>query len=205
MSVSLSRRFAGLVLVLGVVALGAAVVALFAISTPDATAAAGPPKAVKASRITRRSGTLAPGTAVSSASLGQRVFTDVVHGFALANAGGAQYPAATSDGGATWRTDGPALHVNAAQAPLAVANIGAASQAKVFAYGGGQVIDTTRDGGQSWYRALFSGLVMAVVRGVGGRLVAFVDASVNGRGVTWQYVSRDGGRTWRYNPRVGAF
>jgi hypothetical protein len=205
MSFSLSRRLAGLVLTLGVAALGATVVAVFANATSEAIAAAGPQKTVKASRVTRRSGTLAPGTAVSSASLGQRVFTDGANGFALASTGGAQYPAATADGGATWRTDGPALHVNAAQAPLAVANIGAASRTKVFAYGGGQVIDTTSDGGRSWYRALFNGLVMAVVRGVGGRLVAFVDASVNGRGVTWQYVSRDGGRTWRYNPRVGGF
>jgi hypothetical protein len=205
MSFSLSRRIAGPLIALGLAVSGAAVAALFATSTSDAIAASGPQKTVKASRITRRSGTLAPGTAVSSASLGRRVFTDAAHGFALAGTGGAQYPAATSDGGATWTTDGPALHVNAAQAPLAVANIGAASRTRVFAYGSGQVVDTTRDGGQSWYRALFNGLVMAAVRGAGGRLVAFVDASVNGRGVTWQYVSRDGGRTWRYNPRVGGF
>jgi hypothetical protein len=204
MSFPLSRRLVGLVLASAVAALGATVVAEFATSTP-AVAATGPQKTVKASRITRRTGTLAPGTLVSSASLGQRVFSDATHGFALANTGGAQYPAATTDGGATWKTDGPAFHVNAAQAPLSVTNIGAASRTKVFAYGGGQVVDATSDGGQRWYRALFNGLVMAVVRGFGGRLVAFVDASVNGRGVTWQYVSRDGGRTWRYNPRVGGF
>ena len=48
------------------------------------------------------------------------MFTDGKHGFALAE-GQAQYPAATNDGGKTWKTNGPALHVNAAQAPLAVA------------------------------------------------------------------------------------
>jgi hypothetical protein len=191
------RHLACSMLVLGAVALGSTVVDV------SAASAAGPRKTVRASRIFSRPGTLSPGTMVSSANLGQRVFTDALHGFALANTGGAQYPAASADGGLTWKTNGPALHLNAAQAPLAVANIGAASRTKVFAYGGGQAIDTTRDGGTGWYRALFNGLVMAVVRGGGGRLVAFIDRSVNRAGVTWQYVSRDGGRTWRYNPRVG--
>ncbi len=197
MPFSLSRRFACPLLVLGTAALGSTLVGV------SAASAAGPRKTVKASRIAVRPGTLASGTAVSSSSLGQRVFTDALHGFALAGSGGAQYPAATNDGGITWKTDGPALHLDAAQAPLAVTNIGAASRTKVFAYGGGQAIDTTSNGGSAWYRALFNGLVMAVVRGPGGRLVAFIDQSVKGSGVTWQYVSRDGGRTWRYNPRVG--
>lgn len=197
MPFSPSRRLACSMLALGAVSLGSTVVGV------SAASAAGPPQTVKSTRVVRRPGTLAPGTAVTLASLGQRVFTDSTHGFALSNTGQAQYPAATTDAGLTWKTDGPALHVNAAQAPLVVLNIGAASRTKVFAFGGGQVIDTTNDGGTRWYRALFNGLVMAVVRGAGGRLVAFVDQSVSGRGVTWQYVSRDDGRTWRYNPRIG--
>jgi hypothetical protein len=194
---SLSRRLACSMLALGAVALGSTVIGV------SAAAGAAPRKTVKASRIIRRPGTLAPGTSVSSANLGQRLFTDALHGFGLANTGGAQYPAASADGGMTWKTNGPALHLNAAQAPLAVTNIGAASRTRLFAYGGGQAIDSTSNGGASWYRALFNGLVMAVVRGPGGRLVAFIDQSVNRAGVSRQYVSRDGGRTWRYNPRVG--
>src|SRR5437764_6497034 len=124
MPFSLSRRRACSMLALGAVALGSTVVGV------SAASAAGPRKTVKSSRINSRPGTLAQGTLVSSATLGQRVFTDALNGFALANTGGAQYPAATSDGGVTWRTDGPALHVNAAQAPLAVTNIGAASRTK---------------------------------------------------------------------------
>jgi hypothetical protein len=134
------------------------------------------------------------------------VFTDAKHGFALASAGGAQYPAATSDGGKTWKTDGPALHVNAAQAPLAVTEIGVINRRTVFAYGSGQVIDATSDGGKTWYSALFQGLVMAVVGGSRGHLVAFVDGSVSSSGssgVTWQYVSKNGGRSWRYDTTVG--
>jgi photosystem II stability/assembly factor-like uncharacterized protein len=130
------------------------------------------------------------------------VFPDARHGFALASVGQAQYPAATSNGGRTWKTDGPALHLNAAQAPFVVLEIGAAGRRTVFAYGSGQVIDTTSDGGKHWYRALFNGLPMAVVRNAFGHLVAFVDGQTGG-GATWQYVSKDGGKTWHHNTTVG--
>ncbi len=202
-----SARVIGSTLLLGAVAVGLTSVDA-SVGSTRAAAAASPQKTVTASRITRRSGTLAPGTTVNAADLGQRVFTDTKHGFALANVGEAQYPAASIDGGTTWRTDGPALHINAAQAPLAVTDIGAASRTTVFAYGSGQVIDTTSDAGKEWYGALFDGLVMAVVPGSPGRLVAFIDASTassSSSGVTWQYVSTDGGRRWRYDPSVGGF
>jgi hypothetical protein len=206
MSLISSRRLAGSTIVLGAVALGSTVVGVSAASTRAAAAAAAPQKTVTATLITRRTGTLAPGAKVRSAQLGQRVFTDAKHGFALASVGQAQYPAATSNGGTTWKTDGPALHIDAAQAPLSVVDIGAASRNTVFAYGSGQVIDTTGDGGKHWYGALFDGLVMAVVRGSQGHLVAFVDGSTSGTsssGVTWQYVSKNGGRSWRYDSTIG--
>jgi hypothetical protein len=161
-------------------------------------AAAKPPKTVKAARVTRRPGTRAPGSAVrSSAVVGQRVFTDGKHGFALASLPGADYPVATADGGKTWRTDGPALHLHAAQAPLAVTFVGAVNRKTLFAWGGGQVIDATSDGGKHWYSALFTqGSPVAVVDDLQGQLLAFV-ASLSGPG-TWKYLSRDGGRTWHY-------
>ena len=130
------------------------------------------------------------------------MFTNAAHGVALASVGQAQYPAATSNGGRTWKTNGPALHLDAAQAPLAVVDIGAAGSRTVFGYGSGQVIDTTADGGQHWYRALFTGLPMAVTTNAQGHLVAFVDGET-GSGTTWQYVSKNGGRTWRYDTAVG--
>jgi hypothetical protein len=202
----LSPRRAGVILGFGALAFGSAAIGVAAASMRSASTAATPPQTVTASVITRRPGTLKPGSLVSSSALGQRAFTDAKHGFALANAGQAQYPAATTDGGKTWRTDGPALHIDAAQAPLSVTSIGVASVKTVYAYGSGQVVDTTGDGGKRWYGALFNGLVMAVVRGSGGHLVAFVDASTapsTTSGLTWQYVSKNGGRTWTYDPRVG--
>jgi len=161
-----------------------------------ATAAAKPPKTVTATQITRRKGTLATGSSVRAAAVsGQRVFTDAKHGFALASVGSAQYAVATADGGKTWKTYGPALHLNAAQAPLSVSFIGAVSRKTVFAWGGGQVIDATNDGGKHWYSALFTtGVPVAVVRDIQGHITAFVGSPSGGS--TSRYVSKDGGRTW---------
>lgn len=170
---------------------------------PAIAAAPVPARTVTAAPISRQHGTLAPGAKVSARGLGQRVFVDAKHGFALVSAGQAQYPAATADGGRTWRTDGPALHLDAAQAPLSVSSLGAAGRNTVFAFGGGQAVDTTSDAGRHWYRALFDGVTMAVVRDALGHLVAFVDGGTGANRATWQYVSRNGGRTWRYDTTVG--
>jgi hypothetical protein len=167
-------------------------------------AAAGPQQTVTATLISRPSQTLAPGTTVSASKIfGNRVFTGAQRGFALVNTGEAQYPATTVNGGKTWKTDGPALHLNAAQAPLAVIYIGAAGPKTIFAWGTGQVIDTTSDGGQHWYRALFFGLPVAVVRNPQGHLVAFVDGETSSSKSSLQYVSKNGGKTWRLDNTIG--
>jgi BNR/Asp-box repeat len=183
----------------GAVVTGVASVALLGSGFAMATAAAStatPPKTVKATRIARQSGTLAPGSHVGSGNVaGQRTFTTATVGFALASVGQADYAVTTTDGGTTWKTDGPALHLHALQAPLAVSFIGAVNRKTVFAWGGGQVIDTTKDGGKTWYRALFTAASpVAVVHDFAGHLLAFVQASGSS---TLEYVSKDGGRTWR--------
>jgi hypothetical protein len=184
----------------GIVVTGIASVALLGSGSALVTAAAStpkPPKTVKATRITRQSGTLASGSHVGSGNVaGQRTFTTATRGFALASAGEADYAVTTTDGGKTWKTDGPALHLHALQAPLAVSFIGAVNRETVFAWGGGQVIDTTNDGGKTWYRALFTiGSPVAVVHDFAGHLLAFVESSASN---TVEYVSKDGGRTWRH-------
>jgi hypothetical protein len=159
-----------------------------------------PPPTVKATPITRVPNTLRPGHVVSSSTLGHRVFVDNTHGFALANVSNAQYPAATVNGGRTWRVNGPALHLNAAQAPLSICEVGALDRRSYWADGcGGQVVDTTNDGGKHWWRSLFEGGVLSVVSS-GGRLLVFVEsftpASVS---ATIQvYASTDKGRSWHF-------
>jgi hypothetical protein len=162
-----------------------------------------PAHTITAGPIARVPGTLRPGSVVSARELGHRVFVDALHGFALASVGQAQYPAATVNAGRTWRVSGPALHLDAAQAPLAVCEVGALDQRIYFADACGEVVDTTSDGGKHWWRALFGGGVLAVV-GSGGRLVAFIEASSESSpvAVTWVYVSSDGGRHWQYEDRL---
>lgn len=163
------------------------------------------PRTITASLITRTPGTLAPGTRVRSGSLGERVFPNGRTGFALASVGQVQYPAATVNGGTTWRTDGPALHLNAAQAPLVVVFPGAANTRTFFAFGGGQVVDATGDAGRHWWRAFLGDAVIAVVPRLGGGLVAFAQdvSSTGNSAVTLVYVSRDGGHHWRYTTNFG--
>ena len=178
----------------GTVAMCIVSVALLGSGFALATAAGStpkPPKTVKATRIARQSGTLAPGSHVGSGRVpGQRTLTNATTGFALAAVGEADYAVTTTDGGKTWKTDGPALHLHALQAPLAV------NRRTVFAWGGGQVIDTTNDGGKTWYRASFTiGAPLAVAHDFAGHLLAFVQSSGSS---TVEYASKDAGRTWHH-------
>jgi hypothetical protein len=131
-----------------------------------------------------------------------RVFANAHDGFALANDGSAQYPARTTDGGRVWRIDGPPLHIDAANGAAGVGSVGVAGPRTLFAYGS-SAVDVTTNGGRTWWGTYLGELVMAVVSGPSGGLVAYVQQSLsNARAnpaVTWQYVSRDGGRHWRYS------
>jgi hypothetical protein len=171
-----------------------------------AAASPTPPATITARLITRQPGTAKLGTAVPLSGLGQRVFINKRVGFALGGVGQAQYPAKTTDGGAVWKTFGPALHVNAAQAPLAVTEIGVLNARTIYFYGDGQVVDSTGDGGKHWWQAFTQDLSAAVVPGFGGRLLWFTQTSVGANGtnaVTWTYVSSDGGKVWHYTTALG--
>jgi photosystem II stability/assembly factor-like uncharacterized protein len=156
-----------------------------------------PAKTVTGTIIKPRPGTLKQGTKLSGSALnGTRVFVNATTGWKLAAGTQAQYAAVTTDGGKTWRTASPALHVNAANAPLAVTQIGAVSPKIAYAFGSGQVADVTSDAGKHWYSALFQGTVMAVVPGISHQLVAYV-AGFGSSANASQYVSTNGGKTWK--------
>jgi hypothetical protein len=166
-------------------------------------AASAPPHELTATRLRPRAHAVAPGTKVrASALFGVRAFWNARDGFALAGVGEAQYPAHTADGGRTWRIDGPQFHVNAADAPEAVTAVGVAGPRTFFAYGS-QAVDVSTDGGSTWWETFLGDLVVAVVPGSGHRLVGYVQSASGNAAVTWQYVSRDGGRHWRYSTAIG--
>jgi hypothetical protein len=189
-----------------------AIIAVAALSSGRAAGAspAGPPRHVVGALIRPSAvGELRPGTPVRATFTGDRVFADRANGFAITDLGrpaDATYPVATADGGGTWRTVGPALHLPAAQAPLVVDQAGIAGSRTWFAWCAAcnPVIDATSDGGRRWWRAFMPGTVLAVVGGTSARngLSAIVARGTRRQRV-WVYTSRDG-RRWTFDHALSA-
>jgi hypothetical protein len=180
-------------------ALATAVVAPLALSAPRTPAAT-----VTATKLAaNRPPFLAAGRSVSDATLTSRLFVDRRHGFSLSWQHNAQYGACTTDAGHSWRICTPVLHVNAANAPNVVTEIGA-NHRTYWVYGGpggGSSIVVSNDAGRNWYRAYMPGIPMAVTLpnvGVVRQLIAFVATGHK----PLVYVSRDGGHSWQYTTRL---
>jgi hypothetical protein len=177
----------------------------------SSSAAPAPPLNLTARRLTARHSPfteLKPGTRVPRRVVDAPAFADSDHGFGLANlSDGETFPARTTDGGRTWQIDGPVFHVPAADGPAGVSYAGIASPRIYFAYGS-SVVDVTTNSGKSWWQAGLGELVLAVVAQQ-HQLVAVVQHQTSATSqsltsVSWVYVSRDGGRHWRYDSRLGA-
>lgn len=177
----------------------AALVAFGATGIASASSS-GPPATVTATALPHSdSGSMYAhrGRVVRSSKLEVRVFVNARDGFALASVGQAQYPASTTNGGRTWRIDGPHFHVNAANAPDVVTEVTAIEPHTYAAYGGGQSVVVSTDAGRHWWRAYFPGAPIAVesTAGTGTKpsLAAIVEENP---GKFAAYVSSDGGRRW---------
>jgi hypothetical protein len=158
---------------------------------------------------------VAPGTVVRPANLGASVFADARHGFTLASIGYDTYPAATIDGGRTWRIDGPVLPIPAARAGVTQrpprGQPGVAGPNTYFAAEGLQgttVVEVTTDAGKHWWQALLPGGVV-FVGAFDGELTAIIavpTGNPQSAGVEfWAYHSKSG-RRWDYDAgldRVG--
>jgi hypothetical protein len=171
-----------------------ALAATAAVGIGAATAGTPTPAKTVTGAVFTRSGSIKPGTKVAGG--GTRILIGAKAGWKLASAKQAQYAAVTTDGGKTWQIASPALHIDAADAPQSVTQIGARSAKVAYAFGGGQVADVTTNGGKTWYSALFQGTVTAVVPGFSGELIAYV-AGFGSSSAPSQYVSKNGGKTWK--------
>jgi hypothetical protein len=174
------------------------------------TASAPQPSAELTARLMRpRTGFRTPrfGTDIPSSDLaGTRVFANMQVGFGLTGDNGQTFPARTANGGKAWTIDGPQFHVDAADGAEGVSYVGIVSPNEEFAYGA-SVVDVSTNAGHTWWETFLGENVTAVVPGRQG-LVAFVQQSVSNKYlnpiVTWQYVSTDGGRHWRYSTSFAA-
>jgi len=205
-----SRHPARSLLAIAATVMSLAVLALVFAAASQVGTAAGrsavkAPATVSGEQLARVPDTLLAGSLIGAARLvTPRVFLSANRGFALAEYKGVTYPAVTKNGGRAWRTNGPAFHLPAAQAPLVVTSAGAAGKKTYFAYGGGQVVDSTIDAGAHWYRAVLGDVVLACVAS-GSRLTAVTQVAGTGNTAqTLVYVSTDGGRVWRLNGTLGA-
>jgi hypothetical protein len=109
------------------------------------------------------------------------------------------YPAISTNGGITWRVDGPLFHVNALQGASVVDSSGALSSQGAYFWGrGGNLIWITSDEGVHWWTAAFgagvddlssrNGTLEAVVFGAQVRPTALQ---------RFLYVSTNSGKTWQ--------
>lgn len=147
------------------------------------------------------------------------MFANAQDGFAVTDlaqkglGGPGTYPVLTSNGGHTWQTAGPVLHIAAAQGPIAVSQPGLAGARILFAWCGScnSVVDTSSDAGRHWWQTFLPGQVLSVVGGSSARdgLTAVVEGpttSPDGRGASlWTYFSTNGRRwTLRYSTSATA-
>ena len=193
---------------IGVAALAAIAGAAAARSSPSSHAAplTARPRArvlpdtkVAVRTILRSHGLPADGTRVAVPHRDRRVFVDAQNGVALVSVHDEAMPARTTDGGRVWRIDGPGLFTEgAADAAAVVDDLDAEDASTFYAYGGGNVVDITSDGGRIWRQALFQGLQVSVSPVAKG-LAAYVDQSnsTGTQGLTIQFYTTNGGRSWR--------
>jgi hypothetical protein len=147
---------------------------------------------------------LRPGTIVAPADLGTSVFADARHGFTLASIDYRTYPAATIDGGRTWRIAGPVLPIPPAPGPMAGVQPGVAGPDTYFASEGLEgltVVEVTTDAGKHWWQAFLPGGVV-YVGAFDGELTAIIavpTGNPQSAGVEfWAYHSRSG-RRWDFD------
>jgi len=153
---------------------------------------------------------LRTGTRVGNHFSGDRVFANPRDGFAIGNPPGefgATYPIATVNGGKTWRTAGPALHIPAAQGAVAVTEAGMSGPRVWYAWSGeNTVVDVTPDAGKHWWQAFLPGPVLTVYADQieCNQLIALVQPFTKRKNPPlWTYASANG-RHWTYaaNPNA---
>jgi hypothetical protein len=105
---------------------------------------------------------LAPGTAVPASEVFQETLKSGQQGspvngdaYGLASVQSQTYPVITTNGGQSWSIDGPIFHIDAADAPAVVDQIGNALTETVFVWGDSGHVVVSTDGGEHWWSSYF--------------------------------------------------
>lgn len=116
----------------------------------------------------------------------------------------ATYPAISTDGGASWRIDGPEFYAAAAQAANNTSEVGALPPNGAYVWGqGGNVVRVTTDGGIRWWGTGFAWGVYGVSASDGTiRTVALGPQQRDGTFEAYLYVSADSGHSWRLHGQL---
>jgi hypothetical protein len=142
---------------------------------------------------------LKPGTVVHAPAFGSnRVFVNAKDGFALlVTRGGEIYPGTTTTRGRIWKIAGPVFFTPTADGPNAVSTVTAIAPRTFVAFGAGNFVRVSTDGGKRWWQTELGDETAAVVAADRG-LVAFAQQTIGDslRAVTWVYSSIDG-RHWK--------
>jgi hypothetical protein len=150
---------------------------------------------------------LRPGTVLQAESLVAEEYADPEHGFALANVSYETYPAATVDGGRTWRTDGPFFPIPIIQARGAAQQSGSAGPRTYFASQGLQgvtVVEGTTDAGKRWWQTVLPGgaVYVGAFEGELTAIVAGTSGDAQEPSVTfWAFHSKTG-EHWTYDDNL---
>lgn len=141
---------------------------------------------------------LKPGTIIHALAFdSNRVFVNAKDAFALViTRAGEIYPGTTTTGGRIWKIAGPVFFTPTADGPNAVSTVTAIPPRTFVAFGAGNFVRVSTDGGKRWWQTELGDETAAVVAADRG-LVAFAQKTVGGslRAATWVYRSTDG-RHW---------
>ena len=115
------------------------------------------------------------------------------------NLGSATYPALSTDGGDTWRIDGPVFWIAGADAPAVTSSVGALGLHGAYFWGqGGNAVKVTTDEGQHWRLTGFGAGVYKVSAAHGTLRTIALGNEVSCTGFqAFLYVSTNSGRTWK--------
>ncbi len=116
----------------------------------------------------------------------------------------AMYPALSTDGGTTWRIDGPRFFVAAAQGANETGRVGALGPRGAYFWGqGGNFVKITTDDGVRWWIVGFAAGVYSVGASHGTlRTVALGNQVSCSEFQAFLYVSTDSGKTWNLQGRL---